>query len=81
MGTSVDERVDSELTALVENDDEVPCVAGDDPATHSATLECGCSFVVCDRHTRRIRLMAEIKKVAKCWHCRREVALKSLNPI
>lgn len=81
MGTAVDERVDSELTVLLDNDEEVPCISCENPATHSAVLECKHSFVVCEKHTRVVRAMAEILQRAKCITCREVVGLVSLNPI
>lgn len=81
MGTAVDERVESELTVLFENEDEVLCVAEDAPATHNAVLGCGHSFLVCANHARRCEAMRVIVKVAKCWVCRKDVPLKSLIPL
>lgn len=81
MGTAVDERVDSELTVLLDNEEEVPCVSCEKPATHSAVLECHHSFLVCEKHTRVVRDMAHVIGRAKCVTCHKVVGLLSLNPI
>lgn len=81
MGTAVDERVDSELTVLLDNDEKVPCLRCPEVATHSGVLECKHSFLVCDYHTRKTRIFAEVFREAKCMTCHQLVALVSLNPI
>ena len=81
MATAVEENVDSELTVLVENHEEVPCSGCSDPATHSANLGCDHSFLLCDNHTRRVRIIAATKQTARCSVCYQDVGLKSLNPI
>ena len=81
MGTAVDERVDSELTVLFENEDEVLCITEDAAATHSAVLECGHSFLVCDKHAQRCEAIRVIVGVAACWVCHKPVTLKSLIPL
>ncbi len=81
MGTAVDERVDSELTTILDNEEEVPCIGCSKPATHSAVLECKHSFLVCDNHARRVRVVQVIAQTATCFVCHKVVGLLSLNHI
>lgn len=73
--------VDSELELIIENDEKPPCVSCEKPATHSACLSCNHSFLVCDRHTQRVRDYAAILGEARCVTCKELTTLKSLNPI